>query len=214
MPVPNAETRRLLDQQDWSDLIERLTAHAVEKVRGLRWRGERNGPPVAGKQADDYALEAVKKVLTGERNWDCEAHPNLFRYLCGVVDSLVSNDVRGPDNQARMLDDKLSEVLSGRDQTEAVDEERQAEEFVNGFRAFLEKDEGDIALLRMVDCLLDGCTKRAEIAERLTLFGKDVTNMQKRLQRRMMEYCDLRDGNDRRYRRCRLIGKKHVRRSA
>ena len=86
-----------LQKADWDDIAVRLTDYAVKKARRYRWR---TGTAIGGESAEDLAFEAIKRVLDGDRKWNPQENHDLFQYLTGVVDSLLSHLSESP---ARIL---------------------------------------------------------------------------------------------------------------
>lgn len=71
--------RERLDQQDWSDVYERLYAFARA----------RSG---SADQAGDLVNGAIARVYAFDAKWDPTVEPDLVRHLMSVVNSLLAND--------------------------------------------------------------------------------------------------------------------------
>ena len=87
-------------QADWTRISLRLTLHAAARVKRWRWRTGNHQDLADGLEPGDIACQAIARLLTGQRAWDPERHPDLFEYLKGVVNSLVSNLGMSKDNQS------------------------------------------------------------------------------------------------------------------
>jgi RNA polymerase sigma factor (sigma-70 family) len=96
----NPETRRKLEQADWERIVLELTSYAVFLVATRRWKTA-DGMLPKGYGPEDFSCEAIRLVLTGDRQWDPEREPDLLRYLKSIVKSLVYHLMRSKDHRAR-----------------------------------------------------------------------------------------------------------------
>jgi len=169
------DIRRLLDEQPWDDWLKRLTLYAKGQLWWRTWRGELGGSVPGGREPADFALEAIKDVYTGVRQWDPATCPDLLQYLFGVVQSKVSNACNAAENtQERREDPEFRPV--------AIDKD---DDFLYGF---LTEIENEPELVKVVELMMDGYEGRAEIAARMCLEPSDVTNLQKKMKRRLRDY--------------------------
>ena len=88
-----------LSDYPWQEAIPRLLAYAARKVRARYWRGQWNGPLPGGQDLQDLVQEGITKVISGQRRWNPQLHPDLFRFLCGVLDSDISHLATGAENR-------------------------------------------------------------------------------------------------------------------
>lgn len=103
-----------LYEQDWDDIISRLTVYATRLVQANTWLRSRRGLATGGMNGEDYAMRAIGKVFKGassgrSRVWD----PNkgaLLPFLMGVVKSDVSTDVKSVENTSRHVSVELAET--------------------------------------------------------------------------------------------------------
>ncbi len=186
-----------LSDDQWTELVERLTLHASWKLLRLYWRGimgSRGGTVPGGVEPTDLASAAIVDVLEGTRVWDSQAQPDFLRYLRSVVDSKVSHLVQEVENQkSRRIappgsaeEGAKAHGAAGResDPTEVV----QNHEAADSFRALVFKAvEGDDLAYQVFECLDAEYTKPTEMAELLGVPVTDVNNAQKRLRRKVSE---------------------------
>lgn len=81
-------------------MIIRLTAFTLQLVKGRGWfRGPDTQVFNAGKEAQDYAFEAIKKYLENPEKFD-PTRGTLEKYLkYNLIRSLVINDLRSAENK-------------------------------------------------------------------------------------------------------------------
>jgi RNA polymerase sigma factor (sigma-70 family) len=77
-----------------------LTNYALHRIWSLKWILPADTLP-KGLQAQDLAKEAIKKVYSGERQWDPARNPDLVKYLKGIVKSDIGHLVRSPDHSVQ-----------------------------------------------------------------------------------------------------------------
>lgn len=184
-----------MERHPWEETAPRLLRHADNKIHRLIWRGTRGGNPPDGVQANDVVQTVLEKVLDGRRNWNPDKHPDLFEYLRDQVDSEISNLVQSLENRqlrpeaslpqdSAQIDTATPEALAL-----ARERERQSEEFFLNFLDFLN---GETDLQQVVEAIVDGGPKPAEIAQQLGIRAEEVYSRRKRLARRLKEYQDER----------------------
>ncbi|NKB80965.1 MAG: hypothetical protein GKS05_03530 [Nitrospirales bacterium] len=196
------QTRAQLDRQPWDEHVQRLALYAFRKCARLYWHGMRNGSQPSGQEAEDFAMKAIKKVYSGERQWNYNADPDLFHYLKSVVDSLISASVSGWDNRHLRILSLILDPEEGQDTNETAEvlahdaprpdhlleeaeKTRLSLELCQGFRDFL-CDEP--TLQQVVSYILDDVTKPGDIAQLLGVSSNHMTNLRKKLQRRWKEF--------------------------
>jgi len=171
----------VLAAQPWDNIFLRLTAYAQKLLKQLIWRGEQHGPVPGGREATDFASEAILAVYCGRRQWNPEKYPDLILYLLYVAKSLVSNAVMKVENQTeiRQPDDETAAPLDP-DETVVLD-----------FLGYLQEEP---ELQRVVYCMIDGYTERAGIADKLGMTPSEVTNIRKKLARRLTAFQSVQAG--------------------
>ena len=195
-------TKAQLDDQPWEEHIQRLTLYAFRKCNRLYWYGMRNGSLPSGQEASDFAMDAIKKVYSGERQWDHDITPNLFHHLKSIVDSLISASVNGWDNRNVRILSIILKPEDGQDNNDAIEASaneisrpdyqmekaekiRLSFELCQGFHNFLSNDP---ILQQVISYILNDVTKPREIASRLGIPSNEMTNLRRRLQRRWKEF--------------------------
>jgi RNA polymerase sigma factor (sigma-70 family) len=186
-----------LSNEQWSELVERLTLHAACKLLRLHWRGilwSRGGAVPGGVEPDDLASAAIIDVIEGTRSWDPEAHSDFLKFLRGVVDSKVSHLVQEVENRkSRRLvpadsgeEGATAHGVAGREPDPAsFVQDREA---ADRFRArVLKAVTGDEIAAKVFECLEAEYTKPQEMAELLGLTVSEINNAQKRLRRKVSE---------------------------
>lgn len=174
-----------LDSQPWDDIIDELTAYARKRMLRQYWRGERNGLPPGGTEAIDFAMQAIEAVYTGRRKWDRIKYPEFRWFLMLVVKSLVSNAATKAENRLEMEFPDDVEVAAP---PTLFDDE---DTFVLELLDYL-NDEPE--LQKVIGCIEKGITDRREIATALGVSQSDITNMRKKLSRRLTAFRTLKAG--------------------
>lgn len=186
-----------LTEHDWLDLLKRLTLYADAKARKLRWRGLAGGTNQSmpsGHGPDSIASEAIVSVLNGERKCGARDRDSLLKVLMGVVDSKISHLAGSADNRTMRAAANGHATDSG-----APDAWHPATKPGDGpvamaadpeaarvFRETIRKAlEGEPELLELFECLDAGYSGRKEIAEILAIAESEVTNLRKRLARKL-----------------------------
>ena len=174
------ELRSRLDQEDWDEHLERLIVFADRLIKQSFWRGEHSRLAPGGKEAVDFAMESIVDVYTGAdtgvRTWDPLKTPNLRSHLFGVVRSKISNAFNAAENKDIRINDDMPEPSPA----ESPDDTFLWELFDDL------ADEPD--LQKVIEAVVDGHDKRSEIADALGLAPSEVSNLRKRLGRRITAY--------------------------
>ncbi len=203
MPELSEEAWALISEHSWDETLSKLVLHAFHKMRRHFWQGVFGGPAPKGKDAEDLVMESITKVIEGDRSWDPVEQPDLFLYLKSVVDSKISHLVEGWENRHCFREAALSggengegdrpgfwdTVVCTNPSPEAallLDEREQlSERFFWGFYEFLDESP---KLQKMLECISEGCFKRAEIAEKMGVPVKEFDNLKKQIQRRLKSF--------------------------
>ncbi|MCC7333850.1 MAG: hypothetical protein IT422_02065 [Pirellulaceae bacterium] len=180
-----------LTDEEQEALLERLTHHALCKMRRLTWRGARvvrGGSVPKGYEPYDFALDAIQQLLDDSRSWNREVYPTLESVLRSFVDSKISGMVNLTENK---LDRRLtppkgqSATMYDIPNTESdplrllIDVERQQQLHDAAFKEF----DGDTLLENLFICIEDEITKPKDIASLLDMKVEEVNNGLKRLRR-------------------------------
>ena len=189
--VPN-----LTDDQ-WAELLERLTHRALRKYRKQGWsRGDHRRNEWAapdGTSPEDVALEAISLVMSGQREYNASTQPDFTKFMRSVVDSLVYHMGKKARRRKTTRIPLRPDVESGEmvevefqgsepdplDVCLAADLMEQTREMV------MAEADDDPLVLRLFECFEAGITKRAEIAEYLEVDVGEVDKAQKRFRRKL-----------------------------
>jgi hypothetical protein len=184
------ELAPLLETVDWADLSKRLIAYArypLARVISAR---------KAGNDPQDYAQRAIELLLEGTRRYRASESGSLFKFLCSVIDSLVSHDAEKVLRQVKNAGTEVSIGSSDNEDasTNQVSEEQLGEaSFEPELVAFerFEKFAGDLkprlaayTRLRVKECH----STAEEYARALGLTVKDIRNMDRQLTRKRKDY--------------------------
>ncbi len=177
------EIPNLTDEQ-WTELVERLTLYADRKLRRLTWRGVpsvRGGQVLGAASGADFAAEAIESFLDESRKWNKTTEPDFMGFLMNVIDSKVSHLVEREENkQSRRIDtgDREREpALYVAGKAKPADQIVSNEEQQLKTRTAVKKElNGDEMAESLFDCYEADITKPQEIAELLGVEVKDVHN--------------------------------------
>lgn len=183
------------EAQDQEWLLKRLTRHAFFKMRRLAWRGAyvmRGGSVPGGYEPYDFAMDAIRKAMDGDRLWNREKHEKLEDFLRSIIDSDINHLVESVDNaKGRRLTRE-----SGNGDTVAAYEIPGVEpnpyvvvvdkEWQNSFHeAAMKELKGEEFLIKLLECMEAEITEPQEIAEVLGSTVNHVNNEKKKLRRRL-----------------------------
>lgn len=173
------KTWKELQSADWEYITAGLLRYAQKKVQRLSWSRSSKELP-GGKEVQDLVYEAIARVLRGERCWDPEKHPNLFGYLCNVIDSLVSHLVESWENRNVGPLPKLWDREEEPPRDGGASQER-AQLF---FDELVDEVGNDEELVQLIEQVLDGRTKASDIAETTGFDVQRVYRLKEKLKRR------------------------------
>ncbi len=170
-------------------IYTRLLAKAELLIRRSGWR--RRFDMNRKSVAEDLLHEAVLRSLTpGGRQW----HPekvDLWGFLVGAMKSIVNAAVRSPENATTSLNEPTADG-SATKIDELEDEGPSAEEPIGHskevgeqVRAIFEAAGDDPILLKLVEVMMDGHEKPANIAKQMNVTADAVYQAQRKLRRRV-----------------------------
>lgn len=113
-----------LDQQDWLDIVGRLTLVALNQLKLCGYSSQTKDGTVApsGCSAEDYALTAVEKAFngctTGINKWD-PSRGKLFPFLEALVRRLITDDKKKYTKRPTTISYEAEEVDVATDQATA-----------------------------------------------------------------------------------------------
>lgn len=198
-----AESRnKILQAQRWDWIIPRLVEYARARIRARIWAGRRDGPLPGGQEAEDVVYGAIEKVLEGRRVWDPEAKPDLEAYLRDVIESDLNHLAIGFENRRFMPASQvgsaavegepvpLVERVASRDPAPSarVEEEEERGEGEAFKRDFLETLADEPEMKAVVEGIFEGVEKPAELAARAGVPVREIYNMRRKLQRRLLDF--------------------------
>ncbi|MBA4192167.1 MAG: hypothetical protein C0467_29680 [Planctomycetaceae bacterium] len=181
-----------LNDEQWTEIVERLTHHGACHIVRHTWRGLRlaqGGSVPGGVDPADLAADAITDVIEGRRIWNQVTYPVFLDFLRSVVDSRVSHLVESAENRLtrRMpapTDDGNADLDVAAHDPDPADVCRDRDSLEN-FRDTLVKEIGDDPLVAgLFSCIESGDTRPEDIALLLDVKVKDVNNAQKRLRRK------------------------------
>ena len=173
-------TRRAIDDQ-FDGIYKGLVGHAVTKAGDLP--SVRGGELPVGHRAEDAVQIAFERVWNGTRRWNQERYPQLADFLTSVVDSVISDLVRGEEHKRRgglplggptIPDPSLS----------ALDRVA-SDECYKALVEAVEDATADDPMLRQTLTLLLGGSKPGEIARELRIDRIEVYNALRKVRRRL-----------------------------
>jgi len=182
-------------------LLDRLTDHALRKMRKLTWRGARiaqGGSVPGGYEPYDIALDSLADAMAGgDRNWNRDKYSTVESFLRSVINSKISNLVNLAENKCerRMLpaagkgDAVVEYEVPGTERNPlliVIDFDSRAK-----FHQMAMKElEGEELLIQLLECMEADIIKPSDIAETLStkekpLTTNDINNALKRFERRL-----------------------------
>jgi predicted DNA-binding protein YlxM (UPF0122 family) len=164
-----------LKEQDWGTIIKRLEAYSIIKIKKHSFEFTYD----TIQEAIDIAHEAIRLLWTEERKWDINYYPDVYYFLKGVVDSLVSNYFKKLTKYKKIeINENIGD--STFDNTEVKYDAEQIKKIIgNSF-----KDDSLAGII--FDCISEGY-KPKEISEELDIDINDVYNAIKRVNRKIDE---------------------------
>jgi hypothetical protein len=154
-----------------------------------------------GETVDSIVSKAVEKLYSGDRDWSPDKQPDLRRYLEGVIDSLLNHLAEAQENvlltavpepgskdapsweTGSPRRDRAADWLvpnSGSPEAILISQEQVALED-HALELLLEECADDPVLMDVLEAMMDGYEKPAEISERKGIPVKDVYKAAKRL---------------------------------
>ena len=182
MPEMNDDLRSALRDADWESLLPPLIAYAARRLRRAGWGAGRDEEP-ARLSVEQLVQTAVEHCLDGTRTWD-KGTVDLAGFLRGVIRSLTSSERKKHVRAPREVSDTALEhdpSPAGTPESEALEEEGRV-----ALLAALERAaRGDPDLEALYLTVLDGVTKREDIAGALGWDPGRVSAARIKLQRRL-----------------------------
>ena len=117
-PDVSAETQRILgslSDEQWLVYHHDLIIYTERKCRRLHWRSGDIFSLPGGNTPETLVEEAITRLFEGRRSWNHERYPGQspVPFLKGLIDSLVSDLVRGEDQKrTAFLEDETTTTNS------------------------------------------------------------------------------------------------------
>ncbi|WP_285011102.1 RNA polymerase sigma factor [Pedobacter faecalis] len=166
----NESLLKILDAQDWDNVIIRLTAYVIQYCKWKRYRLPK------GLEAEDIALSAIEKIYSGKRAWDYQKEPDLFNHLQSVANSVIINELKSAGASETSTDGIANHYHTVENTQE---EEMYSKQLDQEIAAAMR---GDPTLCLVYKALKDGL-KPKDIAEEYAISKPEVQAAQKRLRR-------------------------------
>ena len=178
------ELINFLNDQDWLDLIKKLTAYVHFKIYyNKKWiRGFKR--LIEGYKPEDIVYETIADVYFGVRNWNRDRYPVLLDFLKSVIDSKVSNLIRSYSQTHQIIINEEGNELKNAvlDERDSIDQIISDEFLSEVYKAI----EGDNELEEILVLILDELPNR-DIAKELDVETKEVVNRKKRLKKVLLK---------------------------
>lgn len=180
----------LSDPKQLRGLSLRLLAFARRRANVKHWWLGRADALSKGRTVEDVVCEAMASLFGGSRRWDPQVQPDPWEHLKGVVNSLLSNLVRGKENRVnkRGVEEDVA-VSQATPESELLKAEHEEQLQKRRSRAYsLLQEEAlaadDANLLSLHDLILkEDIHKPQELAKRLNVSVAAVNNLKKRFWR-------------------------------
>ena len=188
MPPMNDELRSALRDADWEILLPSLVGYAARRLRRAGWGAGRDEEP-SRLSVEQLVQTAVEHCLDGTRTWDSSA-VDLGGFLRGVIRSLTSSERKKHVRAPRVVSDgglEQEPSPAGNPESEAIEEEARSALL----SSFAEAARGDPDLEALYATVLDGATKREDIAAALGWDPARVSAARIKLQRRLEKRWDV-----------------------
>ncbi len=156
---------------DMAEIIDSMNAYAFSRLKSI---GVKN---LNGKEPIDFVEDVILKAMEGKRDRE-KAQCPLKEFLFGCLRSEISNFITTNKNR---FNDTIPENLKADDSLTNI-EEKGKQIFDLLCSAGADEDEQTIFLYWM-----DGILKPKEIAKDLGVEAKDIYNIIKRLERRLIK---------------------------
>jgi DNA-directed RNA polymerase specialized sigma24 family protein len=172
-----------LNAADWKKILPRLHYYTLNKLQRYTILQDMFDVRGLSKQ---FADEAIRLAWEEQRKWNITYYPELYDFLKGVADSLISNFIKSKEVEITesLPDDDRTDFGEGSESPEDVLIRKETE------MEMMRILEGDQKAAQVFDCLKDGLKPR-EIAEELDWDVQEVYNTIKRVQRKLSDYAKV-----------------------
>lgn len=176
--------QQALQKADWEALLPGLLTYAAARLRRVGWASGRDTEP-SRLSVEQLVNSAVEACLDGSRTWNPDA-VDLPGFLRGVIRSLTSaakkSAVRSKTHAQADFEGLVPLAASPED--DAVEEEGRVAVLASLEAAVADDPE----LKALCGAILDGATKREDLAAALDWRADRVTAARIKLQRRLLKH--------------------------
>jgi DNA-directed RNA polymerase specialized sigma24 family protein len=187
----------VLASQDWEAILTELLRYTMSLMKNREWLSVWGGHLPGAREARDIVMSTVEDIIEQKRRI-----PNdipLLAFLKNVIRSKVSHLVNSLENRRttrlapspgegqefeNIHEPKGNDPLPD---CEAISKETETKN-AHLLDLLIEFLSDDSELQKVIECNLDGIFKREEIASRLAKPVKEITNIKKRLDRRLAAF--------------------------
>lgn len=199
------EAASRISADEWRNIALDLERYALGVSRNLRWRTRNPVELPGGETVTSIVSKAIEKLFSGEREWEPQKEPDIRKYLRGVIDSLLNHLAESQDNTlvilapepgstnypawesgSRKRDPSVDWLVpSSRSPEVVLLQQEQAALEDRALELLIEECAEDPVLMSVLEAMMDGYEKPAEIAEDKGIPVKDVYNAAKRMERKL-----------------------------
>ena len=194
-----------ISTEKWKDIALELGRYALSVSRKLRWRTQNPVELPGGETVDSIVSKSIEKLFSGDRHWDPDKEPDVKQYLMGVIDSLLnhladskentlitvtpepgSTDAPAWESGSPKRDPAADWLVPARPSPEAlVLKQERAHLEDRALDLLIDECADDEILINVLEAMMDGHEKPAEIAKAKGMSIKEVYNATKRLDRKL-----------------------------
>lgn len=194
-----------ISDDEWRNIALELERYAISVSRNLRWRTRNPLELPGGETVTSIVSKAIEKLFSGEREWGPQNEPDIRKYLRGVIDSLLNHLAESQDNTlvtvapepgstnypawesgSQKRDPSVDWLVPpSRSPEAALLQQEQAVVEDRALELLIEECAADAVLMAVLEAMMDGYDKPAEIAEHKGIPIKDVYNAAKRMDRKL-----------------------------
>lgn len=189
----------LLRDADWPSIYKELVLY-TERLIWYRYPQFRASPGskhlALGKTCEDIAQTVITKVIGGERSWDPNRGDLLTALKYHVQSELSNLASRNSSRKEALLLDEETVFTGGAHSTDKHQsaEDIKAAQWQMIDQAAASDEDLQLLILAMQEALEKNIDPtRSNLAEILGISASDVTNLNKRLQRRVRKIADERE---------------------
>ncbi len=194
-----------ISDDEWRKIALELGRYALNVSRNLRWRTRNPVELPSGETVTSIVSKAIEKLFSGEREWDPHKEPDLKKHLRGVIDSLLNHLAESLDNtlvtvapepdsadfpawesRSQKRDPSVDWLVPpDRSPEAAVIQQEQAALEDRALELLIDECGDDPVLMSVLEAMMDGYEKPAEISEHKGIPVKEIYNAAKRMDRKL-----------------------------